>query len=147
MSAVKTYLPGRTFYLLMSDDNWTTTYTLVCLVKQGLKRSRSVTKQESQCEMAKSFGAVDRTFSVEAVNNLTPDAVASNVGEASYKKIASWFEAATPLKIKRKSPSDGSHLYMESSATIVGMDDSAAVADNMTFNFEMELTGDLDETA
>lgn len=147
MSVTKTYLAGRTFYLLLSDDNWTTTYTLVCLTKQGLKRSRPVNKQDSQCGQAKSYGEVDRNMDVEAINNLTPDAVSAGVGEASYKKIAAWFEANTVLKVKRKTPSDGSHLYMESSARIANLDDSEGVADNMTFSFTLELEGDIDETA
>lgn len=147
MSAVKTYLGGRTFYLKLSADNWTTTYTLVCLVKQGLTRSRAVTKQDSQCGTAKAYGEVDRMMSVEAINNLTPDPVASGVGEASYKLIASWLEANTALKVKRQTPSDGSQLYMESACRISKLDDSAGVADNFTFNFELELEGDIDETA
>ncbi|MGQ0740215.1 MAG: hypothetical protein ACT4OJ_14280 [Bacteroidota bacterium] len=147
MSTVKTYLPGRTFYLLLSDDNWTTTYTLVCLSKQGLKRNRPVTKQDSQCGQAKAYGEVDRMMDVEAINNLTPDAVAAGVGEASYKKIASWFEANTALKMRRKTPSDGSQLYQESACKLASLDDSAGVAENMTFSFTLELEGDLDETA
>lgn len=145
MSTTKTYLAGRTFNLLLSDDNWTTTYTLVCLTKQGLKRSRAVTKQDSQCGIAKAYGEVDRMMDVEAINNLTPDAVASGVGEASYKKIATWFENNTALKIKRRSPTDGSNLYMESNGKIANLDDSAGVAENMTFSFTLELD-DIDET-
>lgn len=144
--AVK-YLPGRTFYLLLSDDNWTTTYTLVCLQRQGLKRSRAVTKQDSQCGVAKSYGSPDRSMSIEAINNLTPAAVAAGVGEASYKKIASWFEANTELKVRRKTPSDGSELYMESTCKINDLEDAAAVEGNMTFSCTLELEGDLDETA
>lgn len=146
MSTVKTYLPGRTFYLLLSDDSWTTTYTLVCLQKQGLSRSRAVTKQESQCGVAKAYGEVDRTFPVEAINNLTPDAVAAGVGEASYKKIATWFEANTALKVKRRTPTDGSQLYMEANCKISKMDDSVDSTNNMTFSFELELE-DIDEVA
>jgi hypothetical protein len=144
--AVK-YLPGRTFYLLLSADNWTTTYTLVCLTRQGLKRSRAVTKQDSQCGVAKSYGAPDRSMSVEAINNLTPATVAAGVGEASYKLISTWFEANTELKMKRKTPSDGSELYQESACKINDLEDSASVEGNFTFSFTLELEGDLDETA
>lgn len=147
MSTTKTYLAGRTFYLLLSDDNWTTTYTLVCLQKQSLSRSRAVNKQDSQCGIAKAYGEVDRTMSVEAVHNLTPDAVASGVGEASYKKIATWFEANTALNVKRKTPNDGSYLYMESACRISKLDDVAEVAGNQTFSFELEMEGTFDEAA
>ncbi len=146
MSATKTYLAGRTFLLLLSDDNWTTTYTLVCLTKQGLKRSRPVTKQDSQCGQAKAYGEVDRTLDVEALNNLTPDAVATGVGEASYKKVSTWFEANTQLKFRRKQPSDGSQLYQEGSCKLANLDDSSEVGNNMTFSFTLEIEGDIDET-
>lgn len=148
MSTTKTYVPGRTFYLLLSADSWTTTYTLVCLMKQGLSRSRAVNKQESQCGVAKSYGEVDRTMAVEAMNNTSPDAVALGVGEASYKQIAIWFEANTLLKVRRKYPSaTGAEVFMESECRISKLDDSVAVADNMTFNFDLELEGAIDETA
>lgn len=147
MSTTNTYLAGRTHYLLLSDDSWTTTYTLVCLTKQGMSRSRAVTKQDSQCEMAKAYGASDGTMSVEAVNNLTPNAVSAGVGEASFKKVSAWYEANTQLKVKRKAPSDGSQLYIESSCKISKIDESADVAGNQTFSFELELEGVLDETA
>ena len=147
MGATNTNLAGRTFYLLLSDDDWTTTYTLECLTKQGLSRSRAVNKQDTQCGQAKSYGSVDRTMALEAVTNLTPDAVSGGVGTASYKKIATWFEANTALKVKRKTPSDGSHQYMESACRISKLDDSADVASNQTFSLELELEGDIDETA
>ncbi len=132
--------------LELSDDNFTTTYTLVCLTKQGMRRSRSVTKQDTQCEIAKAYGAADRMMPIEAVNNLTPDAVSSGVGEASYKKIASWFEANTTIKMKRRTPSDGSQLFQLGECKINNLEDSESVGDNMTFSFELELQGDLDET-
>ena len=147
MGATNTYLQGRTFYLLLSDDNWTTAYTLECLTKQGLKRSRSVTKQDTQCGYAKAYGEVDRMMDLEAVTNLTPDAVAAGVATASYKKIAQWFEANTSLKVRRKTPSDGSQQYLESTCRIASMDDSAEVANNQTFSLTLELEGTLDETA
>ncbi len=141
------YLPGRTFYLLLSANTWTDTYTLVCLTKQGLNRERAVNKVESQCEMAKSFGAVDRVMDVECVTNLTPAALAANVGEASYKLISQWFEADTELSVKRKTPSDGSEQYMESKCKIVKLSDVAEVAGNQTFSMTLELYGTFDETA
>lgn len=146
MSVVKTYLPGRTFYLLLTNDSWTTTYTLVCLTNQGLKRSRSVNKQDSQCGVAKAYGEVDRMMDVQAINNLTPDAVAAGVGEASYKLISTWFEANTVLRMKRLT-GDGSTLYQESQCKVAGIDDAADVAGNMTFGFTLELEGTFDETA
>lgn len=96
--------------------------------------------------MAKSYGAVDRTMSIEAINNLTPTAVSGGVGEASYKQIATWFEANTELKVKRKTPTDGSELYMESTCRISKLDDTVGM-DNHTFNFDLELEGTIDETA
>lgn len=146
MGATNTYNPGRTYYLLISDDNWTTTYTLECITKHGLKRSRSVNKQDTQCGIAKARGSVDRMMDVEAVTNLTPDAVASGVGTASYKKVATWFEADTALKVKRK-VGDGSTDYLESGARIVSLDDSNDVASNQTYSLTLELEGTLDETA
>jgi hypothetical protein len=146
MSTTNTYLPGRTHYLLLSDDNWTTTYTLVCLTKMGVGRSRAVTKQDTQCEMAKAYGASDGSMPVEAVNNLTPNAVAAGVGEASFKKVSAWYEANTQLKMKRKAPTDGSQLYMESSCKISKIDESVDVANNQTFTFDLELEGVFDET-
>ena len=147
MGATNTYLPGRTFYLLLSADSWTTTYTVECLTNQGLKRSRPVTKQDTQCGQAKAYGTPDAMMDVEAVVNLTPDAVAAGVGTASYKLISGWFEANTELKMRRKTPTDGSQLYQESTCKIASIDDAAEVASNMTFSFTLELTGTLDETA
>ncbi len=141
-----TYNPGRTFLLKLSADNWTTTYTVVCLTRQGMRRSRAVTKQDSQCGVAKAYGAPDRSMPVEAINNLAPAAVAAGVGEASYKQIATWFESNTELKMKR-SVGDGSTLYQEATCRINDLEDAEDVANNMTFSFVLELEGDLDETA
>lgn len=140
------YLNGRTYYVLLSDDNWATTYTLVCLSKQGLDRERSVSKQETQCEMAKSFGIVDRSFTADCVTNLTPAAVAAGVGEASYKKLSTWFEAGTELRWKRKSPADGSDQYQESRCVINKLSDAVEVNNNQSFSLSFELVGDFDET-
>jgi hypothetical protein len=147
MSTVNTYLPGRTQYLYVSPDNWTTTYTLVCVNKLGLKSSRAVNKQESQCGVAKEFGADDNTLDVEAINNLTPDAVVAGVGEASYKLVRSWFVAVTELKWRRKTPTDGSQLFQEGVAKIANIDDENSVGENMTFSFTLEIIGAIDETA
>lgn len=144
--AVK-YLAGRTYYLLFSANDFTDTYTAVCLTKQGLDRERSVNKVESQCEMAKAFGIVDRSMTVECVTNLTPTALAANVGEASYKLFSQWFEAGTELSIKRKTPSDGSEQYQQSKCKISKISDAAEVAGNQTFTMTLELYGDFDETA
>jgi hypothetical protein len=141
------YLSGRTWYLLMSVNAFTDTYTLVCLTKQGLNRERAVNKQDTQCELSKSFGAVDRVLDLECVTDLTPAALAANVGEASYKLISQWFEAGTVVKIRRKTPTDGSELFQESSGTITKLSDATEVAGNMTFSMTIELTGDFDETA
>lgn len=147
MSTTLTYLAGRTFNLTLSANAGTDVYTLVCLMKQGVTRERAVNKQDTQCGIAKAFGAVDRTMTVEAVNNLTPDALASNVGEASYKLIAQWFEANTVLQVTRKSPTDGSLIFMQSNARIQKLDDAADVAGNQTFSFTLEFEGTFDETA
>lgn len=146
MSTTNTYLPGRTFLLLLSPDNWTTTYTLVCLTKMGLKRSRPVTKTDTQCGQAKAYGEVDRTLDFEGLNNLTPNAVSAGVGEASYKLVSSWFEANTQLRFKRREPSDGSQLYQEALCKLANLDDSAEVASNMSFSFTLEIEGAIDET-
>lgn len=144
--AVK-YLSGRTFYLLLSANAFTDTYTLVCLTKQGLDRERPVNKIDTQCEQAKSFGSVDRVMTLECVCNLTPTALAANVGEASYKKISEWFEAETELQMKRKTPTDGSELYQQSTCKISKLSDAAEVAGNLTFTMTLELYGTFDETA
>jgi hypothetical protein len=147
MGATNTYLQGRTFYVLLSDDNWTTTYTLECLTKQSLSRSRAVNKIDNQCEVSKAYGNVDRNMPLEAVNNLTPDAVSGGVGTASYKKMSAWFEANTQIRVKRKTPSDGSQLYMESACKVSKLDDVVDVASVMTYSLELELEGTFDETA
>jgi hypothetical protein len=144
--AVK-YLAGRTFYLTFSPDAGTSVYTAVCLIKQGVNRSRSVTKVDNQCEVSKAYGMPDRNMTVECMNNLTPAALAAGVGEASHKLFATWFEANTQLTIKRKTPSDGSEQYMESLGRIVKLDDVADVGSNQTFSLEVEFEGTFDETA
>lgn len=147
MSVNKNYIQGRTFYVLFSDDDWTTTYTAVCLSKQGLNRERPVTKQNSQCGVAKSYGPVDRNMDFECINNTTPDAVSAGVGEASYKKFATWFEANTALKVKRMDPSDtGVNLYFEADCRLSKLSDSADSETNMTFSFSVEIEGDPVET-
>jgi hypothetical protein len=145
--AVK-YLPGRTFFLLLSDDAWVTTYTLVCLMKQALDRERSVTKVETQCELAKSFGAIDRSMNLECVTNLTPDAVVAGVGQASHKKISAWFEASVEtLHVKRRMPDPaGTDQYAESACTITKLSDAVDVQGNQSFTMTLELTGAFDET-
>lgn len=140
------YLAGRTFLLKLSPDNWTTTYTLVCLSKQGMKRSRPVTKQDTQCGQAKAYGEVDRTLDFEALNELDPTAVSGSVGQASYKLVSSWFEANTQLRFKRAEPADGSDLFQEGACKIASLDDDAEVANNMTFSGTLEIEGALDET-
>lgn len=144
MSTLKNYQPGRTFMLLVSDDNWTTTLTVVCLNKQGLKRSRPVNSVDTQCGFSKAYGSADRKFDAEAVNNLTPDAVVAGVGEASYKKFASWFEANTELKFKREA-ADDTQLFQEFSGKLASLDDANDVNTNMTFSFTVEIES-IDET-
>lgn len=145
MSTTKTYLAGDTFYLDLSVNNFTDTYTLVCLRRQGMKRQLERRTQTSQCGVNKAHGEWDRTLDVEAFNNLTPDALVSNVGEASYKLIAQWAEAKTTVYFERKSPADGSYLYQSGTAKIINLDDEEPSDENMSFSFTLDILT-IDET-
>jgi hypothetical protein len=141
-----TQVLGKDILLKLSDDNWTTTYTLVCLTKQGFKGSTPVTKKPTQCGQAVGISANDNTFSFDAVMNTTPTAVSAGVGEASLKKVRSWYNSNTLLKVKRSIGSAGADDYIEASAYLTSLSDELAVEDVMTFSGELTVIGDLDLT-
>jgi len=131
----------------VSADSWTTTYTLVCLMNQRMRASRSTQTQDTQCGVVKSRGSVDRTFELQFLCNATPDAVAVGVGEVSYELWQSWFEADTLLKFKRQSPDgSGTDLHQEGSIYIDNIDDEAAVDGNMVITSTVTVDGVLDIT-
>src|SRR6185503_1328172 len=114
MSTATAPIKGRTFLFKVSDDNWTTTYTLVCLMSQRGRASRQKNTIDSQCGLYTSRGSVDRTYELVFMVNTTPDAVAAGVGEVSGKKWQEWFEADTVLKFKRQWPTgSGTDFHQE----------------------------------
>lgn len=147
MSTTLTPIGGRTLMFKVSANNWTDSYTLVCLMNQRMRAARSSNKQDTQCGIVTSRGSIDRTFELQFLDNATPDALVTNVGEVSYELWQSWFEADTALKFKRQSPTgSGTDLHQEGTIYIESIDDEAAVDGNLIVTSTVSVQGVLDIT-
>jgi hypothetical protein len=142
-----TTIQGTGFLLKLSPDNWTTTYTVVCLTNQGMNRERDVNVTATQCGTASGRGPIKRSIDATLVVNTTPAAVASGVGEASYKLLETWIETDTALLFKRESPvGSGTDIYQVGTCWLTKMNDSAAVGEKMVCDITLTIDGDLDLT-
>jgi predicted secreted protein len=140
-------IQGRSFFLYLSDDNWTTKYKVVCLEGQNLDAERSVQETDTQCGVLVSFGNAKATIQATGVCNTTPAAVAAGAGEASYKKLQTWFWANTALLFKRQSPdAAGTDLNQEGTCYISKLGDSAQVDGKLIFSMTLSVQGDVDIT-
>jgi len=147
MSTVITPIKGRVLKFKVSIDAWTTTYTLVCLMNQRMRSSRSTATQDTQCGVVKSRGSVDRTYELQFLCNATPDAVAAGAGEISYELWQAWFESDQIIKFKRQSPDgSGTDLHQEGNIYIDSIDDEAAVDGNLVVTTTVSVDGVLDIT-
>jgi hypothetical protein len=147
MSATTTPIPGRSFLFKVSDDNWTTTYTLECLISQRGRASRAKNSIDSQCGLYTSRGSVDRTYELVFMVNTTVDAVAAGVGPISGKQWQTWFENNTQLKFKRQWPTgSGTAFHQEGTIDIDSIDDEAEVAGYLIFTSTVSVQGPIDTT-
>lgn len=141
-----TPLQGKLILLEMSDDNWTTSYTLTCLISQGFQGSRSVSTKSTQCGTSVGLGPADNKIPWEADLNTTPDAVAAGVGQVSLVKLMTWYDAGTLLRVRQKYPTDGSVFYRESAAYLTEYNETDPTDNVVTATGSFQLTGALDMT-
>lgn len=147
MSTANTPIISKNFLLKLSDDNFETTYTVVCLTKQGMTRSRQVNEKDTQCGIMTSRGAAKRVIPFELVVNTTPNAVVTGVGEASYKKLEEWFENDVALQFKRESPvGAGTDLSQTGVCYITRFDDDETVGEYMSASGDLTIEGEIDLT-
>jgi hypothetical protein len=142
-----TPIQGTSFLLKLSANAFTDTYTLVCLTSQAMNRERSVNNTDTQCGTVSGRGNPTRTIDATIVVNTTPAALVTNVGEASYKLLETWFENDTALTFKRESPvDDGADIYQSGTCYITKLNDTAAVGEKMVADITFTIDGALDLT-
>jgi len=139
-----TPVQAKLILLKVSPDAGTTTYTLVCLVKQTFKGSTPVNKKETQCGTAVGLGAKDMSFTFDAVMNTTPATVVAGVGEASAKLALSWWLNDVQLQVTRSIGTAGADQYMQANAYLTEYNDDLTVGDPMAFSGTLTVFGDLD---
>ena len=104
---------GKDLPLILSDDSFTTSYTIVCLTQGGVKNSYSVNTEESQCGVHTGIGSPAFSVSFSAIVKTDPTAASCtpSVGEASYKKLLTWATAQTKLSFKVSNGTLGANFY------------------------------------
>ena len=141
-----TYLQGSELPLLLSDDNWTTTYTLSCLVSTGLKLGYSITTEENQCGIATGVGSVSFSIPFSAHVNATPDAVVSNAGQVSFKQMQDWVKDRELLKFKLFSGASGVDFYSSGDVYLNDLNLESQLGSVIKMSGTLTGTGVLDTT-
>lgn len=141
-----TDVQGKDVPLLLSDDNWTTAYTVVCLVSGGLKQGFPVNTEESQCGSHTGVGSFAFSQQFSAIVNTTPATVTGGAGEASYKKLQSWCQARTLIRFKVQNGASGVNFYHEGQVYLNDLTLDWQVGQIAKVNGTLTGTGDFDNT-
>src|SRR5439155_9462406 len=99
-----TDIQGKALPLLLSDDNWTTAYTVVCLTDSTFKLTSPVNTEVSQCGVHTGIGPSLFSLTFNGMVNTTPASVVAGAGEASYKRFLTWANAQTQIRFKLQNP-------------------------------------------
>lgn len=124
---------GEDLLLKVSDDNGANYFTLVCLVKQGMEKTRNINKTNTQCGQQIGKGTIDRGIPVEGV--IDTSIVDEAGGYASYKKMNEWFENFTPLIVDQRHPvNDGANFANKGPAYLTDLKLDAPVDNLVTWS-------------
>ena len=142
-----TTIKGKDFLLKLSPDNGTTKYTVVCLEAHKGRLTRNVKERNTQCGLLTSRDELKGVWTVNAVCNTTPAAVALGVGEASLELIRTWIVADTALILYRQMPvASGTDVYESCTVYLTALGDDSTVGEYLVFDFEITMDGELDIT-
>lgn len=95
---------GIDIFLEISTDNGTTYKKVVCLIKQGIDKSRGNNETETQCGTIVGKGSLKQSIPIEgAVNDVL---TAEQVNYLSYTQLDAIITDGTAVMVKIKHPAD-----------------------------------------
>jgi hypothetical protein len=115
---------------------------IVCGTDASLDGSVDTTSVATKCGTLKARGSVSWTASGSAVANQTPGA-----NEVSVSEVSTMFQAGTQVRFKMAHVTTESIFYAEGQGTFSAATLSAGVEDNLSFDWTLEVDGDIDFTA
>jgi predicted secreted protein len=139
-------LQGEDLLLKVSPDNGETWYTIVCLIKQAIEKTRNVNKTQTQCGQLIGKGVPDVTLPIEGAVNAPVPAVADDEGFASYYLLNKWFHDFTPLMFTQKLPETPANsaaigVFNEGKCYITDLKMDAPVDNIITFSATLMVYG------
>lgn len=139
---------GKDLALILSDDAFTTSYTLVCFVSGSTKSSFSVNTEESACGVHTGIGSVNFSVNATAIVKVDPTAATGTplVGEASYKKLKQWNVGQTLVAYKVTAGTAGADFYETGDMYLNDISLDWQVGQTVKTSFTMTGTGTLDIT-
>lgn len=138
IGATTTPVQANDVVLEISTDNGSTYKKLVCLIKQGVEKTRSLNETETQCGVIPGLGPAKTTIPFEgAVNVIAVDEASTYV---SYSDLLTIFEAGNAFKVRQKHPSaDGAIFNFSGSCYLTELKLDQPVGNICTFSGSLSL--------
>lgn len=131
-------LNGVDVFLEISTDNGTTYKKVVCLIKQGIEKTRGTNETETQCGTIVGKGSLKRTIPLEgAVNDVI---TAEQTTYLSYKELDAIIEAGNAVMVRIKHPAaTGDLLDLEGKAYLTELKLDLPVNNIATFSGSLNM--------
>lgn len=132
-------IQGKDVILTITDDNGTSTWTLVCAEKQSYKASRDVKQRVTQCgTVVGTSASVKRSITFDGVFSQVAETLTLGKGYCSGPKLKEWLNNATPLVVTQEYD-DGSKLSNSYGAYISDYSENDPIDDVVDFTVEFTL--------
>lgn len=141
-----TDIQGSEVLLQLSSDNFTTTYSIVCLQTADFNLKSPVTTEESQCGTHTAIGKGSFTVNFSGIMSSSP-AVPSgspSVGQASYKQLLSWASSQQLLSFRMQHGTLGVDFFESGSCYLSDLTRTWGNAQLVKFSGTLTGTGDID---
>lgn len=136
-----TKILGKDVTLEISTNLVTPAYkAVVCAEDSTLNGSTEVNSRDTKCGVLKSFGNTSWTLEGSGVANSTPE-----TDEISADEILTIFQDSTPVLFKLSDA--GGAIYRQGQGTFSAYSESHPSADLVSFDYTLEVDGDIDISA
>jgi hypothetical protein len=111
---------------------------VVCAENTGVDGSRDVNKKRTKCGVVKGYGPADWSINGTGANNSSPA-----TGQVSSDDLAVYFQDGTDILVKVAHATTEALYYRQGQGQITKFNEGANTGDPLSFDFTIDISGDL----
>lgn len=143
MADVSKKIEGKLVGVWISTNLTTPAYKeIVCGQDTGLDGSKNITTLETKCGTLKTAGPANWQLTGSGVANSEP-----GTNELSADELIGIMQGDTQVLVKLVHATDTALYYRQGTGTMTAYSESGSVSDSITFDFTIEIDGNLDTSA